>query len=67
VIDVFGIDGFEGVFTVVPLLFWAAVVAALGWVVRRAVLRGGSSVDARQQQPAETETARPSPSATWRR
>jgi hypothetical protein len=64
---VFGIDGFEGVFTVVPLLFWAAVVAALAWVVRRAVRQGRTRVDAHQPGPAEPETVRPSSPTTWRR
>ena len=59
----FGIDGFEGVFTIVPLLFWAAVVAALGWVVRRAVRQGRTQADARHQHPVEPEAT----TSTWRR
>ena len=61
----FGIDGFEGVFTVVPLLFWAAVVVALGWVVRRVVRQGRPRSEAHHQRPAEAETARAPTS--WRR
>ena len=62
-IDVFGIDGFEGVFTIVPLLFWAAVVAALGWVVRRAVRQGRALADERQRRPVEPDPT----SSTWQR
>lgn len=51
----FGIDGFEGVFTIVPLLFWAAVVVALAWVVRRAVRHG--LLDARRRRPATPESS----------
>ena len=58
---VFGIDGFEGVFTVVPVLFWAAVVVALGWVVRRAVRHG--VLDARRRRPSEHESS----TSPWRR
>lgn len=57
----FGIDGFEGVFTIVPALFWAAVVVALGWVVRRVVRQGRALADARSDRPAEPEPT----ATTW--
>ena len=60
-ISVFGIDGFEGVFTIVPVLFWAAVVVALGWVVRRVVRHG--LPDARRRRPSEQESS----TSRWQR
>lgn len=47
----YGINGFEGLFLVFPLLLWALGFFALYWIIRIAVRHG--VLDAQRRRPPE--------------